>query len=145
MTPTEADQLAYDISTSWPKALAPHVWAEAITHLDHQQARHTLRTILLNTDINQIYGPSIGQYLAEHRRIHTTTNTTQRTPCTICDGLGWQTFTTQRPGHPHTTTGVMPCRCTNGNQYQTGYRNAIDHNRALIAQYTTLTTHADTI
>lgn len=138
MTPAEADNLAFDLATSWPRALAAHVWADSIGHLDASQTRATLRTLRADPNINTLHGPSVGQFLAEHRRLHATNTDHYRTPCAICDGLGWEQITVQRPGHPHPTTGVVPCRCSNGRQHEQAHRLALEHNRNELAKHSTI-------
>ena len=126
MTPDEADNIATQLTRIWPNArITPGVWQEPLRRLDPEHAQTTLKA-LRDTDE---HAPTIARFLARHREIHqATTAERPRTPYTICDGLGWEIINVNRPHHPHTTTGVIPCRCANGQPNLEPHRRTIHHN-----------------
>lgn len=127
MTPDEARKVAIAIADTWPQArIAIERWAEPLQRLDIDQARNTYRHLRDNED----RAPTIAQFLAKNRELHATTTSHHREPCALCDSTGWQSVTVHREGHPYPTSGVIPCRCTNGQQMRDSHRRAIEANDA---------------
>lgn len=126
MTPTEARNVAIAIADTWPNG---HInierWVEPIGRLEIDDARTTYRWLRDHTET----APTIAGFIAKNRELgnHHAAGPL-RTPCMICDGTGWESITVHRPGHPHPTSGVKPCRCSNGQAVTPGYHRALDDN-----------------
>lgn len=125
MTPDEARKVASAIADTWP-GRGPSIerWIEPLQRHTLDDARTTYRWFRDNAE----HPPSIAQFLAKHRELHTATAQRLREPCATCDGTGWEQITVQRPGYPHETSGVVPCRCTNGRSVDDAHRRAVEHN-----------------
>ena len=124
MTPDEARKVAIALADTWPHAgIVPERWVEPLGRLDIDQARATYRAARDTFE----RAPSVAQFLAKHRELHPPhRNQRHREPCFICDGLGWEHVERQRPGHANPTSGVVPCRCTNGRQHDDMHRRMLD-------------------
>lgn len=125
MTPEQAATLAATMTSSWPRTGVAHdTWTAKFTPLDYDA---TLTTIgrLVDTCENP---PSVAQFIAAYRASATPARLRYQAPCAICDGTGWEQITAQRPNYPMQTTGVVPCRCTNGRTIDEAHRRAVDAN-----------------
>ena len=128
MTPTDAANVTAMIVETWQGGPAEHVWVNALTKLELIPAIETYEH-LRETDERP---PSIARFFAAHKARTTPRHEALHAPCVTCAGLGWESVTTQHTGHPHPTSGVKPCRCTNGQAVSAGYHRALDDNdRAL--------------
>lgn len=125
MTPDQAAALAQTLTQSWPgRGVATDVWRGRLETLDYDDARTTI-VRLIDTFENP---PSVAQFIASYRATATPTRARYLEPCAICDGTGWEQITVQRPNYPTQTTGVVPCRCTNGRTIDEAHRRAVDAN-----------------
>lgn len=132
MTPDEARRCAIAIADTWPHGkLSIERWVEPLERLDVEPARATYRWLRDHAE----HAPTVAAFLAKHRELHASTTSRLREPCELCDGTGWEEITTQRQGHPHPTTGVIPCRCTNGQANRDIHRNVLEHNDRELAHY----------
>ena len=150
MTPDNARTAAAKFADTWPGKIRVEIWTEVLEPLDVAQVRETYRRLRDTAE----HAPTPAAFRTLHRSMHGGHDTTpaHREPCAICDGSGWETVTVQRPDYPHPTSGVLPCRCTNGRQYIEPHRRAIEANEKALTPYRTAPgatngrqTHHDTL
>lgn len=125
MTPAEAHALARTLATSWPGRGVPvDTWAPALEPLDYRPA---LDAIVHLVDTRE-EPPSVASFKAAYRACATPLRTYLREDCARCGGTGYETIEVQRPGYPVPTSGVVPCRCSNGRAVSDAHRRAVEHN-----------------
>lgn len=125
MTPDQAAALAQTLTQSWPgRGVASDVWRGRLETLDYDAARTTVVRLIDTCE----QPPSVAQFIAAYRSVVTPARLRYQEPCSICDGTGWEQITVQRPNYPMPTTGVVPCRCTNGRTVDEAHRRAVDAN-----------------
>jgi hypothetical protein len=125
VTPEQANTLAHTMTGSWPRhGVAHDTWAAKFGPLDYDDVLAVIGRLVDTTD----QPPSVAQFIATHRAHVTPTRIRHMEPCAICDGLGWESITVHRPNHPYPTSGVIPCRCSNGRNVRDAHQRAVDAN-----------------
>lgn len=125
MTPENARAVTAKIREIWPfSKILDSIWLEVLETLDVARTRDAIRYLRDNDP----HAPSVARFRQAYREQGTAQQANERTPCVICDGAGWETITSNRPGWPYATSGVVPCRCANGQQYRDGHRRAVAAN-----------------
>lgn len=125
MNPTEAAQLADTLTRSWPqRGVDPDVLATKLATMDYLPALNAIAALADREE----RPPSIAQFSAEYRAHAAPLRTYLREDCARCGGSGWEIIETQRPGYPTPTTGVVPCRCSNGRLVTEAHQRAVEHN-----------------
>lgn len=130
MNTDEANEIATQIARIWPNdRINTSAWIEPLQRLEPGPARRTVRDLRDTSD----KAPTIAAFIRRHRELnHVTGPATHRIECDICGGNGWETITVQRPNYPIPTTGVIPCRCTNGRTIEASHAGIIaDIERAI--------------
>jgi hypothetical protein len=124
MTPTEATSLADTLTRAWPKTGVAHeIWMAALNPLEFTPALNAIAALVDTFD----QPPSVVAFKAAYRG-QTPAARPLREDCSRCDGTGWEEIEVHRNGHPGPTTGVVPCKCSNGKANDDAHRRAIEHN-----------------
>lgn len=105
------------------------VWIDDLTELDEGTAGTTLARLRRNWQptARQTH-PSLQEFMAEYRALNTKAPHVPE-PCARCEGSGWITETVDHPMRfdtpkPITTTASRPCSCSNGRQWDGGWKAA---------------------
>ena len=136
MTPDNARAAAAKFADTWPGKIRVEIWTEVLEPHDVAQVRDTYRRMRDTFE----HAPTPSAFRTLHRSMHGGTiddEPAHRQPCAICDGIGWETIEVQRPNYPYPTSGVIPCRCSNGNQYRAGHQRGVEANDKQLAQFRT--------
>lgn len=125
MTPTEARALADTLARGWPtKGVPADIWQPALEPLDYDAALEAIMQLIDTRDTP----PSILSFRAAYNAARAPKIARLREPCDICGGSGWEQIAVHRDGYPHPTSGVVPCRCSNGRIVDAAHRRALEHN-----------------
>jgi hypothetical protein len=125
VTPTEAQALARTLAGSWPRrGVDEATWAPILEALDYGPALDTVVRLVDTTE----HPPSVTAYRAAYRATLAPGLRYLREDCARCDGTGFEFIEIHREGHPFPTSGVVPCRCSEGKRHDDAHRAAIEHN-----------------
>ena len=129
MTPDQAATLAGLITRAFPgRSVAADIWQMRLEADDFNTARDAIARLIDTSE----QPPSVSRYIAVYRSLAAPTGFRYAEPCSICDGTGWESVEVQRPNYPVRTTGVVPCRCSNGRNVEPGHTRAVALNDATL-------------
>jgi hypothetical protein len=121
MNRSAASAIATRIAQTWPSMRIPtDLWEDALTPLDEGSAGTTYARLRTSAQ----HPPTIADFMATYRGLHTATLEPVTHACERCNREGWVSFQAERLGAVY--TGIRPCSCPAGRQHDGTWSRIID-------------------